>query len=99
MLDLAQDLKELIAVTATPDEVDTVLRQGLDCLRRIVPYDLAPVFLLDEERGGLRVHLARGPLANDAVRNNHVSLDDFPSLRDALETRRARAVLEDDIAP
>ncbi|MCA8926143.1 MAG: sigma 54-interacting transcriptional regulator [Planctomycetes bacterium] len=92
MLDLAQDLKELIAVTATPDEVDTVLRQGLDCLRRVVPYDLATVFLLDE--GGLRVHMARGPLANEDVRQRRVTLDEFPSLRDVLETRRARAVLE-----
>ncbi|MGE0711260.1 MAG: sigma 54-interacting transcriptional regulator [Planctomycetota bacterium] len=97
MLDLAQDLKELIAVTASAEEVDTVLRQGLDWLRKVVPYDLATVFLLDGE-GGLRTHLARGPLVNEAVRQSRVSLDDFPSLRDALESRRARAVLEDEHA-
>ncbi|MEZ6184000.1 MAG: sigma 54-interacting transcriptional regulator [Planctomycetota bacterium] len=97
MLDLAQDLKELVAVTATADEVDTVLRQGLDWLRRVVPYDLATVFLLEPD-GGLRTHMARGPLVNDEVRRIRVALEDFPSLRDALESRRARAVLEADHA-
>jgi len=97
MLDLAQDLKELVAVTATADQVDTVLRQGLDWLRRVVPYDLATVFLLEGD-GGLRTHMARGPLVNEEVRQTRVALDDFPSLRDALESRRARAVLEEDHA-
>ena len=94
MLNLAHDLKELIEVTARPEEVDAVLRQGLDWLKRVIPYDLATVFLLEE--GRLEAHMARGPLANEAVRGHKVQLADFPSLRDTLASRRARAVLEED---
>jgi len=94
MLNLAHDLKELIEVTARPEEVDAVLRQGLDWLKRVIPYDLATVFLLEE--GRLEAHMARGPLANEAVRGHKVQLDDFPSLRDTLASRRARAMLEED---
>lgn len=96
MLDLAQDLKELIDLTASPAEADQVLRQGLDWLERLVEYDLATVFLLEE--GQLRVHLARGRLASQAVRDHKVSLKDFPQLRDAMFSRRARANLEEDHA-
>ena len=96
MLELAQDIQALISATATPEEVDTVLRRGLEGLRRVVPYDLATVFLL--EAGGLRAHMARGPLAGEGVEGLRVELEDFPSLRDALESRRAKAVLEEEHA-
>ena len=41
---------------------------------------------------------ARGPLASDAVRHHELALADFPTIREALETRRARAFTEDDHA-
>ncbi|HSD30082.1 MAG TPA: sigma 54-interacting transcriptional regulator, partial [Vicinamibacteria bacterium] len=41
---------------------------------------------------------ARGPLASDAVRRHELRLSDFPTIREALETRRARAYSEDDHA-
>ena len=85
-MDLATELRELIEVTATPDEVDTVLRQGLDWLKGVIPYDLATVFLLEE--GTLQVRLARGQLASEAVQGHSVRLEEFPSLKDALESRR-----------
>ena len=44
------------------------------------------------------VRAARGPLADDRVRQHALSLDQFPSLREALETRRARAFTEEDHA-
>ena len=74
-------------------DVDDLLRRGLDWIARIAPYDLATVFALVGDR--LVVCAARGRLAA-RVRGHRLELDRFPSLREALETRRARAFTEDD---
>src|SRR5882724_4451185 len=95
-VDLTQDLKELVTLAAREDGVEGLLRRGLDWLGRIAPYDLATVFVL--EGGRLVARAARGPLASEKVRRHELKLADFPSIREALETRRARAFTEDDHA-
>ncbi len=97
-LDLTRDLSELVRLAAAPEEdaIDEILRRGLDGLARVARYDLATVFVLDGAR--LVVRAARGPLASETVREHSLSLADFPTLREALETRRARAYTEDDHA-
>ena len=92
--DLARDLQELATLVGSEQAVDDVLRRGLDWLARVAPYDLATVFVL--EQGRLVVRAARGPLADDRVRQHALALEQFPSLREALETRRARTFLEED---
>jgi transcriptional regulator with GAF, ATPase, and Fis domain len=93
-IDLVQDLQELATLAASDQAVDELLRRGLDWLARVAPYDLATVFALEGRR--LVVRAARGPLADDRVRHHALSLDQFPSLKEALETRRARTFLEED---
>jgi transcriptional regulator with GAF, ATPase, and Fis domain len=68
----------------------------LDWIARVAPYDLATLFELDGDR--LVVRAARGRLANEAVRKHEISLTEFPTVREALEARRARAFTEDDHA-
>ncbi len=79
---------------ADRDSVADLVRRGLEWVARLAPYDLATVFEL--EGGKLVVRAARGPLASDAVRSHSLSLDQFPTIREALETRRARAFTEED---
>jgi len=93
-VDLARDLQDLATLVGSEQAVDDVLRRGLDWLARVAPYDLATVFVL--EQGRLVVRAARGPLADDRVRQHALSLDQFPSVREAMETRRARTFLEAD---
>jgi transcriptional regulator with GAF, ATPase, and Fis domain len=93
-LDLSRDLAALVEIAADPDEPQDLLRRGLDWLARVIRYDLATAFTL--EGGRLVAQVARGPLAGPAVRAHSLSLEEFPSLRETLETRRARAFREDD---
>jgi len=93
-VDLARDLQELATLVGSEQAVDDVLRRGLDWLARVAPYDLATVFVLEQDR--LVVRAARGPLADDRVRQHALQLEEFPSIREALETRRARTFLEAD---
>ena len=95
VLDLTNDLGQLVDLAATPAAVDELLRRGLDWVSKLAPYDLATVLELDGER--LRVRASRGPLARD-VKTHELSLARFPSIREALETRRARAFTEEDHA-
>ncbi len=93
-LDLTQDLRELVRLTAKEDTVSDVLRRGLDWLARIAPYDLATVFVL--EGAELVVQAARGRLADDRLKGHAIPLAEFPTVREALESRRARAFTEHD---
>ncbi len=95
-LDLTHDLRALASMASDDDGLDDLMRRGLDWLARLAPYDLATVFALDGAR--LVVRAARGRLADERVRGHEVSLDAFPTIREALETRRARAYTEDDHA-
>src|SRR5688572_6941732 len=96
-LDLTRDLvlvSDLVA--AANDPVEDLLRRGLDALHRLVPYDLATAFLLDG--GKLVAKVARGRLAGPEVKRHVLSLEEAAPLREALESRRARAFLETDHA-
>ena len=78
------------------ESLSELLRRGLDWLGRIAPYDLATIFILRHEE--LVVRAARGKLASPSVRGHVLALSRFPSLREALETRRARVFTELDHA-
>jgi transcriptional regulator with GAF, ATPase, and Fis domain len=93
-VDLTADLKELAALAGDAEASDELLRRGLDWLARVAPYDLATIFVLDG--GRLVARAARGRLADERVRRHSLALHDFPSLREALESRRARAFTESD---
>ncbi|NOK06705.1 MULTISPECIES: sigma 54-interacting transcriptional regulator [Myxococcus] len=95
-IDGAKDARDLLELATAEDSVGDLLRRGLDWLTRVVRFDLATVFLLKE--GRLVSVAARGPLANAKVRQHSLQLSEFPSLRQALETRRAKAFTEEDHA-
>ncbi len=95
-LDLTRDLRDLVDLAGDQSSLDDVLRRGLDGLSRIVNYDLGVVFVLDH--GKLMSRVARGALADARVKNLTVDLARFPSIREALSSRRARAFLETDHA-
>jgi transcriptional regulator with GAF, ATPase, and Fis domain len=91
---LAKEARDLVELAATEEGVSELLRRGLDWLTRITRFDLATLFLLRDER--LVAVAARGPLANAKVRGHVLELANFPRVRQALETRRARAFTEED---
>jgi transcriptional regulator with GAF, ATPase, and Fis domain len=95
-LDLTRDLRDLVDLAADRSSLDDVLRRGLDALARIVKYDLGVVFVLDH--GKLISRVARGALADSRVKDFTLDLSKFPSIREALDSRRARAFLETDHA-
>src|SRR5262249_53064052 len=93
-MDLTSDLKDLVKL-ATSEEVDDLVRRGLDWISRLAPYDLATLFVLREAK--LIVRAARGRLASRVLEAGHsLELDHFPTLKEAIETRRARAFTEED---
>jgi transcriptional regulator with GAF, ATPase, and Fis domain len=87
-LDLTRDLTEVVRGVA-PTDVDEILRRGLDWLQRVVRFDLATIFWLEGDE--LVVRAARGPLFRPDVRRHRLPLERYPSVREVLETRRARA--------
>ena len=95
-LDLTNDLKELTRLATSEQSESELLRRGLDWLSRVAPYDLATVLELAGEE--LVVRMARGTLADDRVQEHSLSLDKFPTIREALENRRARIFTETDHA-
>ncbi|NNL86626.1 MAG: sigma-54-dependent Fis family transcriptional regulator [Myxococcales bacterium] len=92
---LTSSLHELLGLAEGSDFED-ISRRGLDWLRGIAPYDLATLFLLEEDE--LVATTARGPLAGEAVANHRLPLRRFPSIREAIELRRARIFSEHDHA-
>ena len=95
-VDLTKDLREMARIATLEDGLEDLLRRGLDWLERIAPYDLATIFALEGET--LVVRMARGPLAGPWSRGHKLALEKFPTIREALETRRARAFTENDHA-
>lgn len=90
---MAPDLADLARLAAEPEALDDALDRALAALGELVPYDLAAVLELDGD--ALKVRHARGRLASSAVRGHVVELRTRPTLRRALETRRAVALTED----
>lgn len=95
-VDLTKDLKELVGLATYEQSERELLRRGLDWLARVAPYDLATVFSLEGER--LAVRIARGTLADERLNEYTLSLQDFPTIRESIEARRARIFTEYDHA-
>jgi transcriptional regulator with GAF, ATPase, and Fis domain len=93
-IQLSREARDLVELAGTEEVVSELLRRGLDWLTRIARFDLATLFLLKDAR--LVAVAARGPLANAKVRGHVLNLADLPMVRQALETRRARAFTEED---
>jgi formate hydrogenlyase transcriptional activator len=92
-VDLVLDLQELARLAPSEGALDDLLRRGLDWLERVAAYDLATIFVLDGPR--LLVRAARGRLAA-RVKGHSLLLERYPTLREAMETRRARVYREED---
>ena len=95
-VDLTKDLRELVSFATHEQSERELLRRGLDWLARVAPYDLATIFSLEDER--LAVRIARGPMADDRLKEHTLSLQDFPTIRESIEARRARIFTEHDHA-
>ena len=93
-LDLTRDVKALIELAATDETLDQLLRRALDWLARIARYEVATIFLL--ENATLVARVSRGPLVNEKLKSHTLPLSQFPMLREAIETRRAKAFTEQD---
>ncbi|HEX8701168.1 MAG TPA: sigma 54-interacting transcriptional regulator [Myxococcaceae bacterium] len=93
-LELTRETRDLVELAGSEEALSELLRRGLDWLTRIARFDLATLFLLRDAR--LVAVAARGPLANAKVRGHVLNLSEFPMVRQALETRRARAFTEED---
>ncbi len=93
LFDATRDLKALTDLAGRPGSIADVLERALESLGQLVPHDLAVVLGLEEH--SLRVLAARGPLADDAVRSHSLRLVEHPTLRRALEERRAQVLTED----
>jgi formate hydrogenlyase transcriptional activator len=96
VLDLTADLGRLVDLATGEAAVDDLLRRGLEWVSRLAPYDLATIFELEGE--ALLIRAAKGPLATAEVRDHAIELARYPSIRQALETRRARAFTDEDHA-
>jgi transcriptional regulator with GAF, ATPase, and Fis domain len=86
MSDYAADLAELTRLVVGEASLSEVLGQALGALREVVPYDLAAVFRLRDDR--LHVVAAAGPLDGPAIRRHTLDLARFPTVRRALQVRR-----------
>ncbi len=96
IVDHTEDLQLLVEMASQPDALDDVLERALHSLRSVVPYDLAALYELRNER--LEVRAAVGPLASDDVRQHVLELAQFPTVRRALETRQPIPLAEHDHA-
>jgi len=89
-MDYSSDLHALARLVAGPIATEEVLTRGLEALGRVVPYDLAAVYRL--EQSAARVVAAAGRLVTPAVRRHSIDLQRFPTIARALEVRRPIAL-------
>ncbi|MEW5848427.1 MAG: sigma 54-interacting transcriptional regulator [Myxococcota bacterium] len=92
-IDLTRDIRALAELAARPASLDDLMEQALEQVARVAPYDLATILTLAGEE--LVVRAARGPLSG-RVREHRLALASFPSLRRAMEARRAKVVSEEE---
>ena len=95
-VNLANDLAALVKATSPDGSAEELLRRGLDWLARICPYDLATLFVLEGQE--LVAKAARGRLADGRVLRHRLSLARFPSVKEAMQARRARVFTQEDHA-
>ncbi len=82
----SQHLQRLAELASQPDALAKVFEGALQSMGTLVPYDLAALYELNGDT--LRVRAAAGTLASDKVRQHSLSLNAFPTIRQALQTRR-----------
>ncbi|MEM6989271.1 MAG: sigma 54-interacting transcriptional regulator [Myxococcota bacterium] len=82
----SQDLQRLAELASHPGSLADVFEGALQSLRGLVPYELAALYELSGDT--LNVRAAAGPLASAQVRAHTLSLSKFPTIRQALQTRR-----------
>ncbi|MCK6515468.1 sigma 54-interacting transcriptional regulator [Myxococcota bacterium] len=85
-LDHVTELGDLTALAARPESLGDVRQRALRALASVIPYDLAALYELQDDT--LVVRAAEGRLADARVRRHSLNLGRFPTLRQALETRR-----------
>ncbi|MGE3671444.1 MAG: sigma 54-interacting transcriptional regulator [Polyangiaceae bacterium] len=88
-----EDLRQLAALAVRPEAFQELLEGVLGSLASVIPYDLAVMYALQGDE--LVVRAADGPLATAEVRHHSLTLKRFPTIRRALNTRRAIALTED----
>jgi transcriptional regulator with GAF, ATPase, and Fis domain len=91
--DLA-DLRDVALLAGRAADVDHTLGTALEALAEVIPYDLAAVLELRD--GSLRVRCARGPLADERVRQHVIDLAQAPALAAAISGGRPRIYTEED---
>lgn len=92
-----RDLADLAQLAdGTKEALDELLLRGLEWVGRVAPYDLAVVFELEGTE--LCARAARGSALRPEVREHRICLDDFPTIRMAIEERRSRVFTEEDHA-
>jgi transcriptional regulator with GAF, ATPase, and Fis domain len=91
-VDHTADLATLAALASKPHALADVLRGALESLRDVVPYDLAAIYELKDDKLALR--LATGPVADERISGHELELRKFPTIRRALELRRPVALDE-----
>ncbi len=89
-LDYTADLHDLARLVAAPHATREVLERALAALRAVIPYDLAAIFRITDDRA--RLVAAAGPLLRPAVQQHELDLRRYPTIRHALETRRPIAL-------
>ncbi len=94
IVDLTRDLKVAVEMGTSVELVDQLLGESIETLGRLVPFDLATIMELDHDV--LKVRVARGGLDSPSVREHKLRLDDFPGIRELLQTGKARAFTEHD---
>lgn len=93
MFDAIPDLQAPPRAAADPRSLADVLDRALLALSDLLPYDLAAILELQGTR--LSVRAARGRLATAQVRDHHLDLAAWPTIRRALELRRPIALTHD----
>jgi transcriptional regulator with GAF, ATPase, and Fis domain len=88
------DLRNVAVLAGRAVDVDHTLGTALDALADVIPYDLAAVLELRDEI--LIVRCARGPLADEQVRNHRLALSAAPELAAAIASGRPRVFTEED---
>jgi len=93
----AETLRRIASLSASSATADEILKFSLQDLARLLKADLAGVFLLDESRGELRVHLESlfGIDAESAAHLGRLSIDD-PQFRLTV-TGSKKPFLSDDL--
>ena len=81
-----RELQRLAELASQPSALEDVFEGALRSLRALVHYDLAALYELAGDT--LKVRAAAGPLVSPEVRKHELSLAKFPTIRQALETRR-----------